>query len=91
MTGWRRYIYELMDWEYYDHPCDRQRHLKYMCVKQIKDTDIKNFLKRKNNIVKEIPKDETKDVIKEELNNKIPVAKKDNVSDFYKYGFEMLY
>ena len=89
MTGWRRYIYELMDWEYYDHPCDRQRHLKYMCIKQIKDMDIDKFLKRKNNIASYIEIVKPKEESKEEA--KIPLAKKDDVSDFYKYGFEILY
>ena len=82
MTGWRRYIYDLMDWEYYDHPCERQRHLKYMTIKQIKDIDIDKFLKRENNIVSNI------EIVKPK-EDKIPVAKKDNNSDFYKYGFEI--
>ena len=50
MDGWWRWIYSQMGWEYHsknDEFDDRQKHLKYLCCKQIRDTDIDKLLKRK--------------------------------------------
>ena len=50
MAGWWRWIYGQMGWEYHsknDEFDDRQKHLKYLCCKQIRDTDIYKVLKRK--------------------------------------------
>ena len=51
MKFWRS-LFELMAWDYYDKWSDRQRHLKYVCCKQIKETkDIQKILKKRNNDV----------------------------------------
>ena len=50
MVGFWRSLYYYMGWEYHsknDEFDDRQKHLKYLCCKQIRDTDFDKLLKRK--------------------------------------------
>jgi hypothetical protein len=46
IMGFWRNIYEIFGWEYIskNDPCPRQRHLKYLCCKEIKHTDTQRML-----------------------------------------------
>lgn len=48
MAGFWRAVYYYMDWEYHSKNDivfdDRQKHLKYLCCKQIRETDFDKLL-----------------------------------------------
>ncbi len=64
MTGYWRSLYYYIGWEYpekkivYDY---RQRHLKYLSTQQLRKSDVKKLLKKRNNVKKF---DERKEYVK---------------------------